>query len=459
MIEGFGTDEQKQLFLEKMYSGEWAGTMCLTEPQAGSDVGASKTKAIKLDDGTYLITGEKIFITSGDHDLTENIIHLVLARTPDAPPGTKGLSLFIVPKIWVNEDGSLGEPNDVYCSNIEEKMGIHGSPTCSLVFGQNDGCRGLLLGEEEQGMKLMFHMMNGARIEVGLQGAAVAGAAHQAALAYAKERLQSRHWKECRTRTHRGGDRRAPGRAPDAAHLQGLHRGHARRCSCRPRTTSTWPTSPRARSSEKYQSYVEVLTPICKAWASDMGCSGGALVPAGLRRLRLHIRVPGRAVRARRRDRTASTREPTASRHWTSSPASCRCGRQGHPGAVLMAAGTYEEGQERPGVRGSRRQDLAAPQADRDDGDRADQTARWHAADAAQRGTDPRHGRHHPRRPLPSGPGDPCQGEAGALLEESGVGSDDKRPTRRSSRTTRRPPSSTTRCSPRSTSRSGRFQR
>ena len=142
MIEIFGTDEMKQTFVEKIYSGEWAGTMCLTEPQAGSDVGASSTKAVKQDDGSYMITGEKIFITAGDHDLTDNIIHLVLARTPGAPAGTKGLSLFVVPKIWVNADGSVGESNDVYCNNIEEKMGIHGSPTCSLVFGQNDSCQG-----------------------------------------------------------------------------------------------------------------------------------------------------------------------------------------------------------------------------------------------------------------------------------------------------------------------------
>ena len=177
MIEGFGTDEQKALFVEKLYSGEWTGTMCLTEAQAGSDVGASTTKAVKQDDGTYSISGEKIFITGGDHDLADNIIHLLLARTPDAPAGTKGLSLFIVPKVRANPDGSLGEPNDIFTNNIEEKMGIHGSPTCTLVFGQNNGCQGYLLGEELQGMKLMFHLMNPARIDVGLQGLAAAGAA------------------------------------------------------------------------------------------------------------------------------------------------------------------------------------------------------------------------------------------------------------------------------------------
>ena len=163
-----GNEELQAVYLENLVSGEWTGTMCLTEPQAGSDVGASTSRAVERADGAYLISGEKIFITGGEHDLAENIIHLVLARTPDAPVGTKGLSLFIIPKIKVNPDGSLGEPNDVYCNNIEEKMGIHGSPTCSLVFGQNDGCRGYLLGEECEGIKLMFHLMNAARIEVGL---------------------------------------------------------------------------------------------------------------------------------------------------------------------------------------------------------------------------------------------------------------------------------------------------
>ncbi|OYW00507.1 MAG: hypothetical protein B7X11_04460, partial [Acidobacteria bacterium 37-65-4] len=145
LIETFGTDEMKSLYCEKLYSGQWGGTMCLTEPGAGSDVGASKTRAVKTGEGRYKITGEKIFITSGDHDLAPNIIHAVLARTPDAPPGTKGLSLFIVPKIRIKPDGSLGEPNDVAVGNIEHKLGIHGSPTCAMVFGANDGCEGVIL--------------------------------------------------------------------------------------------------------------------------------------------------------------------------------------------------------------------------------------------------------------------------------------------------------------------------
>ena len=271
MIEHFGTDQQKQLYVEKLYAGQWGGTMCLTESQAGSDVGASTTKAVKNDDGTYQITGEKIFITSGEQDLTENIIHLVLARTPDAPVGTKGLSLFIIPKIWVNEDGSLGEPNDVYCNNIEHKMGIHGSPTCTLVFGGNGGCRSYLLGEECEGIKLMFHLMNAARIEVGLQGCAAAGAAHQAALSYAHERLQSRHWKEMKN--------------PEAPQVPIVEHPDVRRMLL---TSKAYTEAMRAllmqtsyyldlhhategEESEKYKSYVEVLTPICKAWCSEWG--------------------------------------------------------------------------------------------------------------------------------------------------------------------------------------------
>jgi len=192
MIELFGTDAQKDLFLKKMYTGQWSGTMVLTEPEAGSDVGALTTSARKLPDGTYSITGNKIFITGGEHDLTANIIHPVLARIEGAPAGTRGISLFIVPKIWVNEDGSLGEPNDVVCTGIEEKMGIHASPTCSLAFGGKGQCRGLLLGEENRGMKVMFHMMNAARLLVGAIGFTSASAAYLYALNYARERKQGR---------------------------------------------------------------------------------------------------------------------------------------------------------------------------------------------------------------------------------------------------------------------------
>lgn len=186
---GYGSDEQKQQWLPKMVSGEWAGTMNLTEPQAGSDVGALTTKAVKRADGTYGITGQKIFITFGDHDLSDQIVHLVLARTPDAPAGTKGISIFIVPKFLVNDDGSLGERNGVHTVGVEHKMGIHGSPTCVLSY---EDATGYLVGEENIGMRIMFVMMNSARLSVGTQGLAVAERAYQQSLDYAKERLQGR---------------------------------------------------------------------------------------------------------------------------------------------------------------------------------------------------------------------------------------------------------------------------
>jgi len=193
LVEAFGTEKQKKLFLKKMFTGEWTGTMLMTEPQAGSDVGALTASAVKNDDGTYSITGNKIFISSGEHDLTENIIHPVLARIEGAPSGTRGISLFLVPKIWVNDDGSLGEFNDVICTGLEEKMGIHGNATCSLSLGSKEKCRGLLLGEENKGMSAMFLMMNEARLLVGLQGFASASASYTNALNYARERIQGKH--------------------------------------------------------------------------------------------------------------------------------------------------------------------------------------------------------------------------------------------------------------------------
>jgi len=199
----------------------------------------------------------------------------VLARTPDAAPGTRGLSLFIIPKVWVNEDGSLGESNDVYCNNIEKKMGIHGSPTCSLVFGQNGTCRGYLLGEEQHGMKLMFFMMNGARIEVGLQGSAAAAAAHQAALGYANERLQSRSWKQW-------DNPEAPQvpivEHPDVRRLLMSSKAYAEAMRALLYQTALFEDMARISDGEehdKYQSYVDVLTPVCKAWASDWGVQVG----------------------------------------------------------------------------------------------------------------------------------------------------------------------------------------
>ena len=191
-LTAHGDQEQKLAWLPKLITGEWAGTMNLTEPQAGSDVGALTTKAELQNDGTYKITGQKIYITWGEHDLTENIVHLVLARTPDAPPGTKGISLFIVPKFIINDDGSIGEENDIKCLSIEHKLGIHASPTCVLQFGDNGGATGYIVGEENSGMRYMFTMMNQARLAVGLEGLAVADRAYQQALDYALERMQGR---------------------------------------------------------------------------------------------------------------------------------------------------------------------------------------------------------------------------------------------------------------------------
>src|SRR6476620_7240898 len=176
-----------------MVSGEWTVTMSLTEPHAGSDLGALKSKAVKQADGTYRIFGTKIFITYGDHEMTDNIVHLVLARLPDAPPGTRGISLFLVPKYLVNKDGSLGARNDVVCAGVEHKLGLHASPTCVMKYGEGgQGAVGYLVGEENRGLIVMFIMMNAARLAVGTQGVAVAERATQCAIAYAKERRQGR---------------------------------------------------------------------------------------------------------------------------------------------------------------------------------------------------------------------------------------------------------------------------
>jgi butyryl-CoA dehydrogenase len=187
-----GSDALKEIYLAKLVSGEWMGTMNLTEPQAGSDLSTLRTRAERAGDGSYKITGQKIFITYGDHDLTENIIHLVLARLTDAPPGTRGISLFLVPKFLVNRDGSIGEPNDLRCHSIEHKLGIHASPTCTMVYGDKGGAKGFLIGEENRGLACMFTMMNNARLNVAAQGVAIAERATQQALAYALERRQGR---------------------------------------------------------------------------------------------------------------------------------------------------------------------------------------------------------------------------------------------------------------------------
>ena len=187
-----GTDAQKDLYLEKLISGQWTGTMNLTEPQAGSDLSLVRSRAVPQPDGTYKVFGTKIYITYGDHDMAENIIHLVLARTPDAPEGVKGISLFIVPKILVNADGSLGDRNDVHCVSIEHKLGIKASPTAVLQYGDKGGAVGYLVGQENRGLEYMFIMMNAARFAVGMQGISVAERAYQKAVSYARDRVQSR---------------------------------------------------------------------------------------------------------------------------------------------------------------------------------------------------------------------------------------------------------------------------
>lgn len=193
IIAPFASEEMKKMYLHKLVSGEWGGTMCLTEPSAGSDVGALKSKAVKQADGTYLITGQKIFISNGEHDLTPNIIHPVLARIEGDPEGTKGISIFLVSKYLINKDGSLGERNDVYCSGIEHKMGLKGNATSSLSFGDNGKCIGHLLGKEREGMKVMFMLMNAARIHTGVQAEAVSSAGYMHAVTYARNRIQSKH--------------------------------------------------------------------------------------------------------------------------------------------------------------------------------------------------------------------------------------------------------------------------
>src|SRR6195256_259857 len=191
-LDAHGSESLKKIYLEKLVSGEWTGTMQLPEPQAGSDVGALRTRAERAPDGSYRITGTKIFITYGDHDMPDTIVLFVLARWPDAPAGTKGISLFLIPKFLVNADGSLGVRNDIYPSGVEHKLGMHASPTCTMTMGDKGGATGYLIGEENRGMLCMFTMMNQARLGVGLEGVGIADRAYQQALVFAQERRQGR---------------------------------------------------------------------------------------------------------------------------------------------------------------------------------------------------------------------------------------------------------------------------
>ena len=285
MIETLGTPEQKKLYVKNMYAGKWAGTMLLTEPEAGSDVGALTTTAVKNPDGTYSISGNKIFISAGEHDLTENIIHPVLARIEGAPAGTRGISLFIVPKFRVNPDGSLGEFNDVVCTGIEEKMGIHGNATCSLTLGGKGKCIGTLLGQENKGMKAMFLMMNEARFGVGVQGYSLGATSYANAVAYAKERIQGRDLLNFMNAD-------APSvniiKHPDVrrqllwmkSYVEGM-RGmlyFVAHCFDRAETAAD------AAEKEKCQGLIEFLTPVLKAYCTDKGfdvCAMGCQVYGG----------------------------------------------------------------------------------------------------------------------------------------------------------------------------------
>lgn len=269
-LHAHGSDELKALYLPRMVSGEWTGTMNLTEPQAGSDLGALKAKAVKQPDGTYRIFGTKIFITYGEHELTENIVHMVLARLPDAPHGTKGISLFLVPKMLVNPDGSLGERNDVVCAGVENKLGIHASPTCVMKYGEKDGAVGYLVGEENRGLNTMFIMMNAARLAVGIQGVAIAERATQRALDYAKERRQGR------TASSKPGEM-----GPIIEHadirrtlltMKALTQAARAICLVTAREIDI---SHRAQSEAERQAAAAraaLLTPIAKAFSTDIGC-------------------------------------------------------------------------------------------------------------------------------------------------------------------------------------------
>ncbi len=268
-ILAHGTSAQQETYLKKLVSGEWSATMNLTESQAGSDVGALRSKAEPAEDGSWRISGQKIFITYGEHEMSENIIHLVLARTPGAPAGTRGISLFIVPKYLVNEDGTLGKRNDLKCVSLEEKIGIHASPTAVMSYGDNGECVGYLLGEENKGMACMFTMMNNARLNVGVQGLAIAERAYQKAVEYARDRRQGQApgmaKGEMATIVHHADVRRMlmTMRANVEAmrcliYLNGaaLDRAHH---------------AADAKAREKAMGLAELLTPLSKAWCTDLG--------------------------------------------------------------------------------------------------------------------------------------------------------------------------------------------
>ncbi len=273
-LDKHGSQELKDAYLAKLVSGEWSGTMNLTEPQCGSDLAALKSRAEPVGDGSYKIYGQKIFITFGEHDMTDNICHLVLARLPDAPAGTRGISLFLVPKFLLNDDGTPGERNDVFCQSLEHKLGIHGSPTCVMIYGdgfgdQEPGAIGYLIGEENRGLNCMFTMMNNARLNVGTQGVSIGEAAYQHALAYANERKQGK-----------AGDYQAGGMAPIVYHpdiqrnlltmksMTDAARGICYSCA----HALDMSRITHGEEAETWSERASLLTPIAKAFSTDVGC-------------------------------------------------------------------------------------------------------------------------------------------------------------------------------------------
>ena len=269
-----GSDAMQQKYLQKMISGQWSGTMNLTEPQAGSDLAAIRTRAEPAAEGSYRIVGQKIFITYGEHELTDNIIHLVLARLPDAPPGVKGISLFVVPKYLVDEDGSPGARNDVRCVSLEHKLGIHGSPTCVMAFGDAGGATGYLVGQPNRGLEYMFIMMNEARFAVGMQGIAVAERAYQQAFAYAHERVQGRD-------ALSGADNVPIAAHPDVRRMLGLMQTRTQAA----RMLAYWVAGrfdrahahPDAVERDRAHRLVDFLIPIVKGWSTEVGNDSAGL--------------------------------------------------------------------------------------------------------------------------------------------------------------------------------------
>jgi alkylation response protein AidB-like acyl-CoA dehydrogenase len=263
-IAHHASEELKQKYLPKMVEGTWTGTMNLTEPNAGSDLAAISTKAKPAGDGTYLVSGTKIFITWGEHDVAENIIHLVLARLPDAPPGLKGISLFIVPKFLVNDDGSLGKRNDLVCASLEHKLGIHGSPTAVMSYGDNEGAVGYLVGDENKGVGYMFTMMNHARVNVGLEGVGIAERAYQHALWYARERVQGKIIGD------KSDDKKTILHHPDVRRL--LMDVKSRTEAMRTLAYYAAGQIDRAHAGDAAaQARIDLLTPVVKGWSTEQG--------------------------------------------------------------------------------------------------------------------------------------------------------------------------------------------